>query len=179
MSTKQSIALVIGAAISALIMSPVFAAGNPTPGVYKAPVNSYGQPDLEGTWTNATLTVLERPKEYGARLVMTPEEVNSKLIGVPAGTVRRLTLAMSACTTCSIQTIDTPLCSMSRTSAISARHSCSVNPPATSSSSSTAGSDAKARASSSRLRSSSVRLDAGRLAFPASPQRCKIAMQLS
>ena len=75
MSTKQLIALGIGAAMSALIMSPVFAAGNPTAGVYKAPLNTYGQPDLEGTWTNATLTVLERPKEYGGRLVMTPEEV--------------------------------------------------------------------------------------------------------
>src|ERR1700689_2038754 len=42
---------------------------------YKAPLNGYGQPDLEGTWTNATLTVLERPAQYGARLVMTPEEV--------------------------------------------------------------------------------------------------------
>jgi len=75
MSTKQLIALGFGAAMSALIASPVLAAANPTPDVYKAPLNTYGQPDLEGTWTNATLTVLERPKEYGARLVMTPEEV--------------------------------------------------------------------------------------------------------
>jgi hypothetical protein len=43
MSTKQLIALGMGAAMSALIMSPVFAAGNPTAG--------------------------ERPKEYGGRLV--------------------------------------------------------------------------------------------------------------
>src|SRR5258708_6038269 len=75
MSTKQLIALSFGAAMSALIMLPVFAAANPTAGLYKAPLNTYGQPDLEGTWTNSTLTVLERPKEYGARLVMTPEEV--------------------------------------------------------------------------------------------------------
>ena len=44
-------------------------------GAYKVPLNAYGQPDLEGTWTNATLTVLERPKEYGNRKVMTDEEV--------------------------------------------------------------------------------------------------------
>src|ERR1700723_1608813 len=75
MSTKQLIALGFGAAMSALTGSPAFAAANPTPGVYKAPLNSYGQPDLEGTWTNATLTVLERPKEYGTRRDMTPEEV--------------------------------------------------------------------------------------------------------
>ena len=74
MSTKQLIA-VVGAAMAALIMSPTFAAANPAAGTYKAPLNAYGQPDLEGTWTNATLTVLERPKEYGVRLVMTPEEV--------------------------------------------------------------------------------------------------------
>jgi hypothetical protein len=75
MSTKQLIALVISAAMAALTMSPAFAEPNPTPGIYKPPLNNYGQPDLEGTWTNATLTVLERPKEYGARLIMTPEEV--------------------------------------------------------------------------------------------------------
>jgi hypothetical protein len=74
MSTKQSISLGLAAAMSALILSPVLAVSNPGP-AYKAPLNNYGQPDLEGTWTNATLTVLERPKEYGTRLVMTPEEV--------------------------------------------------------------------------------------------------------
>jgi len=75
MSTKQLIALSFGAAACALIMLPLFAAANPTPQVYKAPLNNYGQPDLEGTWTNATLTVLERPKEYGTRLRLTAEEV--------------------------------------------------------------------------------------------------------
>jgi hypothetical protein len=75
MSTKHSIALGFIAATSALIASSVFAAPSATANGYKAPLNSYGQPDLEGTWTNATLTTLERPKEYGTRLVMTPEEV--------------------------------------------------------------------------------------------------------
>ncbi len=64
MNTRQLIRLSFGTAMS-LIISSVFAAANPTTGVYKAPLNSYGQPDLEGTWTNATLTVLERPKEFG------------------------------------------------------------------------------------------------------------------
>jgi len=70
MSTKQLIALSFGVAACALIMSPLFAAANST-SVYKAPLNPYGQPDLEGTWTNATLTVLERPKEYGTRMGLT------------------------------------------------------------------------------------------------------------
>ena len=69
MNTKRIAGLLAGAAISALAAPIVFAdATTPTAGAYKAPMNAYGQPDLEGTWTNATLTVLQRPKEYGTRL---------------------------------------------------------------------------------------------------------------
>ena len=76
MNAKRFAALLVGAAISALAPPTVFgAAAAPVSGAYKAPMNAYGQPDLEGTWTNATLTVLERPKEYGTRLDLTPEEV--------------------------------------------------------------------------------------------------------
>jgi hypothetical protein len=41
---------------------------------YKAPRNSYGQPDLSGVWTNATITRLERDPRLGERLVLTDEE---------------------------------------------------------------------------------------------------------
>jgi len=76
MSTKKLTALVAGAAMSALAISAALAAAaSPTAGAYKAPLNAYGQPDFEGTWTNASLTVLERPKEYGSRRAMTDEEV--------------------------------------------------------------------------------------------------------
>jgi hypothetical protein len=78
MSTNKFTVLLAGAAISALAASAVFAApapAAPAAAAYKTPLNTYGQPDLEGTWTNATLTVLERPKEYGTRKVMTDEEV--------------------------------------------------------------------------------------------------------
>src|SRR5271170_928593 len=75
MSTKKLTALLVSAAISALAIPAVFAATAAPAGAYKAPLNAYGQPDLEGTWTNATLTVLERPKAFGTRKVMTPEEV--------------------------------------------------------------------------------------------------------
>ena len=34
----------------------------------------WGHPDLEGTWTNATLTPLQRPPELGTKSVFTPEE---------------------------------------------------------------------------------------------------------
>src|SRR3974390_543988 len=80
MSTKFT-ALMVGAAISALTGFAASAA--PAAGAYKPPLNAYGQPDLEGTWTNATLTTLERPKEYGARKVMTDEEVK-KIEGASA-----------------------------------------------------------------------------------------------
>jgi hypothetical protein len=42
-----------------------------------APRTTDGRPDLEGTWTNASLTRLERPSEYGNRTVLTPREVSA------------------------------------------------------------------------------------------------------
>jgi hypothetical protein len=76
MNANRFTALLAGLGISTLAATAVFAdAAAPAAGAYKAPMNAYGQPDLEGTWTNATLTALERPKEYGTRMVMTPEEV--------------------------------------------------------------------------------------------------------
>jgi hypothetical protein len=42
---------------------------------YKPPMDSAGHPDLNGVWTNATITPFERPASYGDRLVMTPQEV--------------------------------------------------------------------------------------------------------
>ena len=44
-------------------------------GPYKAPTNPWGRPDLEGNWTNTSLTRLERDAQYGARMEMTPQEV--------------------------------------------------------------------------------------------------------
>ena len=41
---------------------------------YKAPRNALGQPDLQGNWTNATITPLTRPSKFGDRLVLTPAE---------------------------------------------------------------------------------------------------------
>jgi hypothetical protein len=33
-----------------------------------------GQPDLQGVWTNATITPLERPSEFAGKAVLTPQE---------------------------------------------------------------------------------------------------------
>src|SRR5215213_4046097 len=41
---------------------------------YRAPRNSFGQPDLQGMWTNSTLTPVERPARLGDKLVLTQEE---------------------------------------------------------------------------------------------------------
>ena len=43
---------------------------------YKAPRNGWGQPDLQGAWSNSTLTYISRPKTYFERNAYTPAEVN-------------------------------------------------------------------------------------------------------
>ena len=40
---------------------------------YQAPRTDFGHPDLQGTWTNATITALERPNQFD-RLVLTEAE---------------------------------------------------------------------------------------------------------
>jgi hypothetical protein len=78
---KRAIALALGAA---LLTTPLIASAQAP---YKAPRNLYGQPDLEGAWTNATITPQTRPATYGNRLVHTPEEVK-QLEGRAAQTVQ-------------------------------------------------------------------------------------------
>jgi hypothetical protein len=39
-----------------------------------APRTPDGKPDLQGTWSFATLTPMERPKEFGTKAALTPEE---------------------------------------------------------------------------------------------------------
>jgi hypothetical protein len=41
---------------------------------WKAPHTEFGAPDLQGVWTSATLTRLERPDEFGNRQALTAEE---------------------------------------------------------------------------------------------------------
>lgn len=65
-----SIALLAGVTLATI---PLSAMAQATP--YHAPRAVDGQPDLQGTWTNATLTPLERPPAMGQRLIMTAEEV--------------------------------------------------------------------------------------------------------
>jgi hypothetical protein len=45
------------------------------PAAYKAPRNAFGQPDLEGTWTNNSLTPLQRPAAWANKTRLTADEV--------------------------------------------------------------------------------------------------------
>ncbi|HLZ73631.1 hypothetical protein [Phenylobacterium sp.] len=68
---QVSLGLIAVAALA--LSSPALAASAP----YHAPRAVDGQPDLQGAWTNASLTPLERPPATGDRLVMTPDEVKA------------------------------------------------------------------------------------------------------
>src|SRR4030095_15084218 len=46
-------------------------------GTYKAPRTSDGQPDLQGFWTNATLTPVERSAALGNQLVLSDAEATA------------------------------------------------------------------------------------------------------
>ena len=48
-------------------------AGSAAAQAYKAPRNAFGQPDFSGTWTNASVTQLERPGQFKS-LVITPAQ---------------------------------------------------------------------------------------------------------
>jgi len=44
---------------------------------YRAPRTSHGHPDLQGVWTNSTLTPVERPASLGDKLVLTEQEARA------------------------------------------------------------------------------------------------------
>ncbi|HEY6509592.1 MAG TPA: hypothetical protein VIY56_16335, partial [Vicinamibacterales bacterium] len=46
-----------------------------TPGTYTAPRNAFGQPDLEGVWTNDSITPLQRPAAWANKTTLTDAEV--------------------------------------------------------------------------------------------------------
>ncbi|MGZ6016186.1 MAG: hypothetical protein ACXWKM_10615 [Phenylobacterium sp.] len=72
--TPRSVILLAGAAL-AILAQP--AAAGPKPAPFHAPRAVDGQPDLQGTWTNASLTPLERPPAMGERMALTPDEVKA------------------------------------------------------------------------------------------------------
>ena len=49
--------------------------GATAPGSYTAPRNAFGQPDLEGVWTNDSITPLQRPAAWADKTTLTAAEV--------------------------------------------------------------------------------------------------------
>ena len=65
--------------IAALPLPPaVTTAQEPTADRFEPPRTSWGDPDLQGIWTNTTSTPFERPEEYGTREFLTSEEFAEK-----------------------------------------------------------------------------------------------------
>ncbi|MBL8772950.1 MAG: hypothetical protein JNK30_16330 [Phenylobacterium sp.] len=77
-AARLALALITCAAPLAL-STAAYAADAPAAkaAVWKAPRNAFGQPDLSGNWSNATLTPVVRPAKFGTRAVLTPEEVKA------------------------------------------------------------------------------------------------------
>lgn len=66
--------LIVGLLLASGLAGAAIAAP-PAPKTHVAPKHIDGAPDLEGAWSNATLTPLQRSAAYGARKVMTPDEI--------------------------------------------------------------------------------------------------------
>ncbi len=66
--------IVVGVTAAGIVGGTLAATANAetaTSSSWSAPRTAWGDPDLEGTWTNATATPLERPKELEGKLVLT------------------------------------------------------------------------------------------------------------
>jgi hypothetical protein len=73
--------LLVAAALAALAALPA-AAQPPKAAAWHAPKNALGQPDLQGIWTNATITPLERAADY--KDLVLPDSEAAKLEGAIA-----------------------------------------------------------------------------------------------
>ncbi len=71
-----------------VVLAALFMVSAASAQTFKAPRNALGQPDLEGAWTNATMTPQTRPAQYGVRRAMTAEEV-AKIEGAAAAQIER------------------------------------------------------------------------------------------
>lgn len=60
---------------TALLTAPLALQAAPAASAWKAPKTAFGQPDISGNWTNASLTPETRPPAFGDRATYTPEEI--------------------------------------------------------------------------------------------------------
>ncbi|MFI4949924.1 MAG: hypothetical protein ACHP7A_02675 [Caulobacterales bacterium] len=65
--------LLAAASLTAMLAGPALAA---PAAAYQPPRTAYGQPDLQGNWTTATITPLTRDPKYGTRNVLTKAEAD-------------------------------------------------------------------------------------------------------
>jgi hypothetical protein len=75
---RHAVMLALGTALCAapVVLSGFVAAGAQTaPAPYKAPMTAFGQPDIGGYWSNATLTPMTRKADLKDRAVYTEDEV--------------------------------------------------------------------------------------------------------
>ena len=61
--------------VSSTLVAQSNSAGAPTSKPYAAPKTPWGEPDLQGTFSNRTITPFERPANVNGREFFTPEEV--------------------------------------------------------------------------------------------------------
>ncbi len=71
MRSRTVVSVLVVAAVACMVPFP--AGGQPLGGTM--PRTPDGQPDLQGAWSFATITPLERPSQYTGRELLTPEEV--------------------------------------------------------------------------------------------------------
>jgi hypothetical protein len=74
---KRKIAGAIASCVIAAACSVSAQAATETPKDWKAPRTADGHPDLQGVWTNATITPLEREARFGDRLSITEQEARA------------------------------------------------------------------------------------------------------
>src|SRR5688572_15033478 len=68
----------IATAILGAVLCAATASANDTASAskWRAPRTADGHPDLQGNWTNATITPLERPEKYAERLALSEQEAD-------------------------------------------------------------------------------------------------------
>ena len=72
---KARFDLIAVMAMVTLALGPVVAAGQTVGGSWSPSRTPWGDPDLQGTWTNTTTTPLERPEDLADKEILTAEEL--------------------------------------------------------------------------------------------------------
>jgi len=72
---KRALIYSLGAVLCVLPAAAAAKDAKPAASAFKTPRNAFGQPDLSGAWSNATLTPTTRPAAFGSRTTYTEQEV--------------------------------------------------------------------------------------------------------